>query len=101
MTSACFGTSAVMVDEAKKVTPTDLTISEQKGTKTTLDATPATKKVCLGLANPAKTMVISDNLMRNRSSSSPVSSGTTLTYLHGPRRICQVFQGGWLSTPSM
>jgi hypothetical protein len=46
-------------------------------------------------------MVISDNLMRNRSSSSPVSSGTTLTYLHGPRRICQVFQGGWLSTPSM
>jgi hypothetical protein len=24
-----------------------------------------------------------------------------LTYLHGPHRICQVFQGSWLSTPSM
>jgi hypothetical protein len=51
-----------MVAEAKKVTPTDLVILEQKRTETTLDATPATKKVCLGLADPAKTVVISDNL---------------------------------------
>jgi hypothetical protein len=58
MTSACFGASAVMVAEAKKVAPTDLTIPEQKRTETTLDATPATKKVCLSLA----TVVISDNL---------------------------------------
>jgi hypothetical protein len=27
-----------------------------------LDATPVTKKVCLGLADPSKTVVISDNL---------------------------------------
>jgi hypothetical protein len=53
MTSACFGATAVMVVEAKKVAPTDLTIPEQKGTKTTLDATPVTKKVCLSLADPA------------------------------------------------
>jgi hypothetical protein len=62
MTSACFGASAVMVAEAKKVAPIDLVILEQKRTETTLDATPATKKVCLSLADPAKTVVISDNL---------------------------------------
>jgi hypothetical protein len=27
-----------------------------------MDATPATKKVCLGLADPSKTVVISDNI---------------------------------------
>jgi hypothetical protein len=51
-----------MVAEAKKVALADLTIKEQKHTETALDATPATKKVCLGLADPAKTVVISDNL---------------------------------------
>jgi hypothetical protein len=51
-----------MVAKAKKVAPTDLAISEQKRTETTLDATPAMKKVYLGLANPAKTVVIGDNL---------------------------------------
>jgi hypothetical protein len=60
--SACFGASAVMVAEPKKVAPTDLTIPEQKRTETALDTTPATKKVCLGLADPAKTAVIGDNL---------------------------------------
>jgi hypothetical protein len=60
--NACFGASAVMVAEAKKVVPTDLTIQDQKRTETALDATPATKKVCLGLADPAKTVVIGDNL---------------------------------------
>jgi hypothetical protein len=59
--SACFDTSAVMVAEAKKVAPTDL-ITEPKRTETALDATPATKKVCLGLADPAKMVVIGDNL---------------------------------------
>jgi hypothetical protein len=58
-TSACFGASAVMVAEAKKVALTDLAIPEQKHTKTALDATPVTKKVCLGLADPTKTVVIS------------------------------------------
>jgi hypothetical protein len=61
-TSACFGASAVMVAEAKKVTLTDLVILEQKRTETALDATPVTKKVCLDLADPAKTVVIGDNL---------------------------------------
>jgi hypothetical protein len=61
-TNACFGASAVMVAEAKKVGPSDLTIPEQKRTETTLDATPATKKVCLRLANLNKTVVIDDDL---------------------------------------
>jgi hypothetical protein len=61
-TNACFGASAVMVVEAKKVDPSDLTIPEQKRTETALDATPVMKKVCLGLADPAKTVVIGDNL---------------------------------------
>jgi hypothetical protein len=51
-----------MVAEAKKVAPTVLTIPEQKSTKTALDATPMTKKVCLGLADPAKMVIICDNL---------------------------------------
>jgi hypothetical protein len=45
-TNACFGASAVMVAEAKKVDPSDLTVSEQKRTETALDAMPSTKKVC-------------------------------------------------------
>jgi hypothetical protein len=61
-TNACFGVSAVMVAKAKKVAPTDLTIPEQKRTETALNATPAMKKVCFGLADPAKTVVISDNI---------------------------------------
>jgi hypothetical protein len=60
-TNACIDTSTVMVTEAKKVSSTDLIIPIQKHTETTLDATPATK-VCLGLANPAKMVVIDDNL---------------------------------------
>jgi hypothetical protein len=51
-----------MVVEAAKVTPTNLTISEQKLTDMTLDAMSVTKKVWLGLADPEKTVVIGDNL---------------------------------------
>jgi hypothetical protein len=51
-----------MVAEAKKVTPPNLTIPKQKHTETALDASPATNKVCLGLADPANTVVIGDNL---------------------------------------
>jgi hypothetical protein len=61
MTNVCFSASAVMVAEAKKVDPSDLTIPKQKRIETTLDATPATKKVCLGLADPTKTVVIGTN----------------------------------------
>jgi chitodextrinase len=38
---------------------------------------------------------------RNRNSRSPVSSGITPTYSHGPHRICRVFQASWLSNPWM
>jgi hypothetical protein len=61
-TNTCFYSLIVMVAEAKKVTSTDLTIMEQKRTETALDGMLGTKKVCLGLADPAKTMVIIDNL---------------------------------------
>jgi hypothetical protein len=60
--NACVDASAVMIAEAARVTLSDLNILEQKHTDTTLDATPSTKKVCLGLADPEKTVVISDNL---------------------------------------
>jgi hypothetical protein len=62
MTNTCFGASAVMVAEAKKVAEADLTIPEQKRTKTARDVAPATKKVCLSLANPPKMVIIGDNL---------------------------------------
>jgi hypothetical protein len=61
MTNAYFAALAVMVAEAKKVAPTDLTILEQKRTEIALDAAPATKKVCLDLADPAKMVIIGDN----------------------------------------
>jgi hypothetical protein len=51
-----------MVAEAKKVDLSDLAIPEQKRTETALDAMSSTKKVCLGLADPAKTVVIGDDL---------------------------------------
>jgi hypothetical protein len=60
--NACFSALAVMVAEAMKVDPSDLTVPKQKRTETALDSTPSTKKVCLGLANPAKTVVIGDDL---------------------------------------
>jgi hypothetical protein len=61
-TNACFGALVVMVAEAKKVDQSDLTVLEQKRTETSLDAMPSTKKACLGLADPAKAVVISDDL---------------------------------------
>jgi hypothetical protein len=61
-THACFGALAVMVAEAKKVDQSDLTIPEQKRTESALDATPSMKKICLGLDDPAKTVVIGDDI---------------------------------------
>jgi hypothetical protein len=100
-TNACFHASAVMVTEAKKVFLTDLTISEQNRIETALDATPATKKVCLSLADPPRWWSSMTTSGRNRNSRSPVSSRITLKYSHGAHRICQVSQGSWLSTPWM
>jgi hypothetical protein len=62
MTNACFAASAFMVAKAKNVAPTDLTIPEQKRTEIALDAVLVTKKVHLSLADPAKTVIIGDNL---------------------------------------
>jgi hypothetical protein len=62
MTNACIEASAVMIAEAAKVTPIDLTVPEQKHTETTLDAMPTMKKVCLSLADQAKTVVIGEYL---------------------------------------
>jgi hypothetical protein len=39
-----------------------LTVPEQKRTETALDATPATKKVCIGLVDPTKMVVICGDL---------------------------------------
>jgi hypothetical protein len=61
-TNACIDALTVMVVEAKKVASTDFIVPEQKHTETALDATLATKKVRLGLADQAKMVVISDNL---------------------------------------
>jgi hypothetical protein len=61
-TNACFSASVVMVAEAKKVDSFHLTIPEQKHTETALDTKLATKKVCLGHADPAKMVVIGDDL---------------------------------------
>jgi hypothetical protein len=60
--NACFGASAVMVVEAKKVDQSDLTVPEQKRTEAALDAKPSTKKVCLGLSDLAKMVVIGETL---------------------------------------
>jgi hypothetical protein len=60
--NACIDASAVMVTKVAMVAPSDLTILKKKCTDTALDATPATKKVCLGLADLEKTVVINDNL---------------------------------------
>jgi hypothetical protein len=88
MTKACSDASAVMVAEAKKVGPSNMTIPEQKGIETALDAAPSTEKVCLSLADPTKTVIIGDDLGENRNSRSLVSVGTMLTYSHGLHRIC-------------
>jgi hypothetical protein len=93
MTNACIDASAVMIAEATEVSLSDFTVLEQKRTDTALDATPVTKKVYLGLANPKKQWSSAKTSGRNRNSRSPVSSETTLTYSHGPYRIFQVFQG--------
>jgi hypothetical protein len=55
-------TTNASVVEAAKVASSDLTDPEQQRTGRTLDATPSKKWVRLGLPDPEKTVVISDNL---------------------------------------
>jgi hypothetical protein len=51
-----------MVAQAAKIDQTTLEVPEQKGTSTSLDPSPAVKKVCLGLPNTSKEVIIRANL---------------------------------------
>jgi hypothetical protein len=54
--------TTVMVAQAAKIDQTTLEVPEQKRTSTTLDPSPAVKKVCLGLPDASKEVVIGANL---------------------------------------
>jgi hypothetical protein len=98
MTIACVDASTVMVAEAAKVTMSDLITPEHKRTNNTLGATLATKKVCIGLANLEKTVVIGNNRGEKEELAFTSFLRDNAAYSHGPHQICQVFQGSWLST---
>jgi hypothetical protein len=52
----------VMVTQAAKIDQITLQVPEQKRTSTALDPSPAIKKVCLGLPNASKEVVIGADL---------------------------------------
>jgi hypothetical protein len=54
--------ATVMVANAAKINQTTLEVPEQKCTSTALDPSPAIKKVCLGLPDTSKEVVIGANL---------------------------------------
>jgi hypothetical protein len=60
--SAIKAAPTVMVAQAAKIDQTTLEIPEQKCTSTTLDPSPAVKKVCLDLPDASKEVVIGANL---------------------------------------
>jgi hypothetical protein len=60
--SAIKATATVMVAQAAKIDQTTLQVPEQKCTSTTLDPSPAVKKVCLGLPDASKEVVIGADL---------------------------------------
>jgi hypothetical protein len=60
--SACKAAATVMVTQAAKIDQTTLEVPEQKRTSTTLDPSPAVKKVCLGLPDASKEVIIRANL---------------------------------------
>jgi hypothetical protein len=64
MMNAYVDTLDVLVAKVAKVAPSNLIVPEQQCTDTTLDAMPSTKKVCLGLPDLEKMMVMSDNLRK-------------------------------------
>jgi hypothetical protein len=90
--SACKAAATVMVAQAAKIDQTTLEVPEQKRIATTLDPSPAVKKVCLGLPDASKSPSGLTSTP-NRNSRSPVSSRTTPTSLHGARLICPVSPG--------
>jgi hypothetical protein len=54
--------ATIMVAQAAKIDQTTLEVPEQKCTSTTLDPSPAVKKVCLSLPDASKEVVIGANL---------------------------------------
>jgi hypothetical protein len=60
--SAFKAVATVMVAQAAKINQTNLEVPEQKRTSTALDPSPAVKKVCLGLPDASKEVVIGANL---------------------------------------
>jgi hypothetical protein len=60
--SACKAAATVMVTQAAKIDQTTLEVPEQKRTSTALDPRPNVKKVCLGLPDTTKEVVIRADL---------------------------------------
>jgi hypothetical protein len=60
--SAIKAAATVMVAQSAKIDQTTLQVSEQKRTSTALDPSPAVKKVCLGLPDASKEVVIGADL---------------------------------------
>jgi hypothetical protein len=60
--SAIKAAATVMVAQAAKIDQTTLQVPEQKRTSTALDPSPAVKKVCLGLPDTSKEVVIRADL---------------------------------------
>jgi hypothetical protein len=98
-THACFDALTVMVAEAKKVDQSDLTV-RKSALRLLLMPSHRRRSISALPTHPRRWSSVT-TLGRNRNSCSPISSGTMLTYSHGPHRICQVFLGSWLSNPWM
>jgi hypothetical protein len=60
--SAIKAVATIMVAQAAKIDQTTLQVPEQKRTSTALDPSPAVKKVCLGLPDASKEVVIEADL---------------------------------------
>jgi hypothetical protein len=60
--SMCKAAATVMVTQAAKIDQTTLEVPEQKRTATTLDPSPAVKKVCLVLSDASKEVTIGADL---------------------------------------
>jgi hypothetical protein len=60
--SAIKAVATVMVAQAAKINQTTLEVPELKRTSTTLDQSPAVKKVCLGLPDASKEVIIGADL---------------------------------------
>jgi hypothetical protein len=60
--SAVKAAATVMIAQAAKIDQSTLEVPEQKRTSTALDPSPSVKKVCLGLPDASKEVVIGANL---------------------------------------